>query len=589
MSWWNKLKPPFWERDDTTSGLYKQLFNYPRLWKESALISVVIVFLPLVMLTTYEYRVTKATFESEALARTTRFISKTRRTESFLLAKKRFALDFIIHDNSFEQLLQPGRLTSLLENLNRGLGLFVDLGVIDASGLQRGYSGPYDLENADYSKQPWFKEIENRGIFISDVFMGLRNLPHIVIAVKKTLPDQSFFVLRTSVSIERLTEILSHEQTGEVGDAFLVNHEGILQTPSRYFGDILGKVPLEVPEFSDYTEVYQLDGLQARNESPVANGATGPLVVSYAYVESSPFILMLVSPKAELMQQWHQTRTKILIFLACTVGVILLVLLCMVTYLVNAIHTADQKRVMILHEIEYSEKMASIGRLAAGIAHEINNPLAIINEKAGLIQDLFFIKEQYKQDAKLQGLIASIVSSVARCSVITRRLLSFARQSDANITRVNLHRLISEVLSFLGKEPEYRSITININIADGLDDIVSDKGKLQQILLNIIKNAFAAVEDGGHLTISALKAGNASFELSIQDDGCGIPQEDLNKIFEPFFTTKGGRGGTGLGLSVTYGLIGELGGTIRVTSEKGKGTCFIITMPLTVTAQKGEE
>jgi signal transduction histidine kinase len=596
MSLFEKLKPVFW-KDDHASGLYKQLFNYRRLWKETALISVVIVFLPLVLLTAYEYKVTKATFESEALARSTRFVAKTRRTESFLLSKKRFALEFIIHDNTYEQLLQPERLTALLENLNRGLGLFADLGVIDATGVQRAYSGPFHLENANYSGQPWFKEIQNRGIFISDVFMGLRNLPHIVIAVKKTLPDESFYVLRTSVSIERFTEILSNEQTGEVGDAFLINHQGVLQTPSRYFGDILTLAPLDVPEFSDHTEGYQLTDIGNRMASisreggakPLpAEAANGTLVVSYAYVENSPFILMLVSPKDELMLQWRQTRMKILVFLSCAVGMILVVLLGVVTYLVNAIYAADQKRVMMLHEIEYSEKMASIGRLAAGIAHEINNPLAIINEKAGLIQDLFFIKEQYKQDTKLLGLIASIVSSVERCSVITRRLLSFARQSDANVTRINLRKIITEVLSFLGKEPEYRSITINIDIEDGLDDIVSDKGKLQQVLLNIIKNAFAAVEDGGHLAIAARKAKDGQgVELRIRDDGCGIPPEDLAKIFEPFFTTKGGRGGTGLGLSITYSLISEMGGTVRVTSEKDKGTCFIITLPLTMTANKG--
>lgn len=595
MSFLKNITPSFWKQDDSASSVYKQLFNYPLLWRQATFISVVIVLMPLLLLTLYEYNVTKETFEAEAVARTKRFIAKTRRTESFLLSKKRFALEFIINDNSYEQLLQPQRLESLLENLNQGLGLFVDLGVIDATGMQRAYSGPFNLQAADYSNQPWFKEIQHRGIFISDVFMGLRQQPHVVIAVKKTRPDSSFYVLRTSVNIERITEILSYEQTGEAGDAFLINHSGVLQTPSRYFGDILNKIPFAAPEFSEHTEAYQLQGLPPQSFSTTGGlprklpdeVANGPLVISYAYIEGSPFILMLVSPKDELMLQWRQIRAKIIIFLGVTVAIILLVLLCMVTFLVNAIHAADQKRVMMLHEIEYSEKMASIGRLAAGIAHEINNPLAIINEKAGLIQDLFMIKEQYKQDVKLLGLIASIVSSVERCSLITRRLLSFARQSDAAVTRINLRKIIAEVLSFLGKEPEYRSIVINIDIEEGLDDIVSDKGKLQQVLLNIIKNAFAAVDDGGHLEITARKAGDKAVELVIRDDGCGMPPEDLAKIFEPFFTTKGGRGGTGLGLSITYGLISEMGGAIRVSSEKDKGTSFIITLPLSMAAHKG--
>ena len=207
----------------------------------------------------YEYKVTKATFEAEALARSARFVAKTRRTESFLLSKKRFPLEFIINDNSYTQLLQPGRMGVLLENLNKGLGLFLDLGVIDANGRQLVYSGPYHLKDADYSGQPWFKEIQNQGIFISDVFMGLRNLPHMIIAVKKTLADGSFYVLRTAVSIERLTEILSVELTGEVGDAFLVNHQGVLQTSSRYFGEILSAVPVITSYSIHYTKLYDIE------------------------------------------------------------------------------------------------------------------------------------------------------------------------------------------------------------------------------------------------------------------------------------------------------------------------------------------
>lgn len=592
MSLSERLRLDFW-RGENVSGLYKQLFNYKRLWKASALILVVIVLVPLSLLTAYEYRVTKDAFEAEAMARSARFVSKTRRTESFLLSKKLFALEFIINDNSLEQLVQPGRVDTLLLNLNLGQTLFLDLGVIDDKGRQRAYAGPDHLENADYSGQPWFKEIQNHGIFISDVLMGFRHQPHIIIAVKKTMPNGTFYVVRTAVSIDRLMEILSLEQSGEVGDAFLINHDGVLQTPSRYFGKVMNRIPLQIPAFSDRTESYQQNGLSTLGNLTLQTGAQGSmdsayhggLVVSYAYVENSPFILMLVTPKNALLSQWQDTKMKILIFLACAVALMIVVLMCVVTYLVNSIYIADQKRVMTLHTIEYSEKMASIGRLAAGIAHEINNPLAIINEKAGLIQDMFQFKQQYKDDPKLLGLVDSIISSVERCALITRRLLGFARTSSGQPVSINVQNIVTEVISFLGKEPTYRSITIDVDIAQGISDIVTEKGKLQQILLNIVKNAFAAVKDGGHLWIKGSQLQNA-VQLTIRDDGCGIPQEDLARIFEPFFTTKGDRGGTGLGLSITYSLVSELGGKIEVASEKNKGTCFTITLPLTMPAHK---
>ena len=226
--------------------------------------------------------------------------------------------------------------------------------------------------------------------------------------------------------------------------------------------------------------------------------------------------------------------------------------------------------------------MASIGRLAAGVAHEINNPLAIINEKAGLMKDLFLFKEEYKQNDMLMGLLDSILSSVTRCGRITKRLLGFARHMDVSIQSINLEEVVREVLGFLNKEAEYRSIQISIEIADNLPNIDTDAGRLQQVILNIINNAFAAMENNGHLQVKASMAGKDNIVLSISDTGCGIPESDIKRVFEPFFSTKTGKGGTGLGLSITYGLVEQLGGTIDVSSEVNRGTTFTITLPLAI-------
>jgi two-component system, NtrC family, sensor kinase len=226
--------------------------------------------------------------------------------------------------------------------------------------------------------------------------------------------------------------------------------------------------------------------------------------------------------------------------------------------------------------------MASIGRLAAGVAHEINNPLAIINEKAGLMKDLFTFKKEYQKNQVLMGLLDSILGSVTRCGKITKRLLGFARHMDVSVQTVNIEEVIREVLGFLNKEAEYRSIRISIEVAENLPNMDTDAGRLQQVILNIINNAFAAMENNGNLRVKVVMEGEKDILLTISDDGCGIPETDIKRVFEPFFSTKTGKGGTGLGLSITYGLIEQLGGTINVKSELNRGTTFTITLPITI-------
>ena len=280
------------------------------------------------------------------------------------------------------------------------------------------------------------------------------------------------------------------------------------------------------------------------------------------------------------MKPLQTIRMELLWILITSIVVILLVIVGVATHMVNKIYIADQTRARTLHRMEHTNRMASIGRLAAGVAHEINNPLAIINEKAGLIRDLFVYRQEYANDDRLLGNIDSILSSVARCGKITKRLLSFARHIDVEMDEIEFNDLANEVIDFLRKEAEYRSISIEMDVPANLPPFISDRGKLQQIFLNLVNNAFQAMNDGGHLYISARETACDHLIFVVEDDGCGIPQSDIKRIFDPFFSTKKKSGGTGLGLSITYGLVQELGGTMTVESEVGKGTTFTIVMPL---------
>ncbi len=578
MSILQRLKPDFWDYQDVAAGPFKSLFNFRRIWMLAILLTTVVTLVPLVSIVLVDYKVTQNSIESEILLRTARLVSNTRRTVSFFLTERRSGLHFIVQDYPLEKLKDPERLAGILKNLQETFGGFTDLGVINPLGIQIAYVGPYNLIGKDYSDQWWFKEVFHRGVYISDVFLGFRQVPHLIIAIQHILPDGSSYVLRATVDTKQFEQLLTQVEVSGRGEAFIINHEGKLQTTSAYHGKVFEKISLPVPKYSPRTQVYEY-----------RNSKGKPVVIGYAYIADTPFILIIVKQMNELMKSWQKTRLQLIGFLAFSIVIILIVIVGVSTYLVSKMQEADHKRITSLHAVEYSNKLASIGRLAAGVAHEINNPLAIINEKAGLMKDLLTFKTKEVDFPKLISLTEAIQASVDRCAAITSRLLGFARHIDVSIQPINLKEVIRDVLSFQGKEAEYRSINVLIDVPDNIPRFESDRGKLQQIFLNLINNAFAALNDGGQLNISAKQENKDFISITFTDNGCGISPKDLNRIFEPFFSTKTSKGGTGLGLSITYGLVQELGGSIDVQSEVGKGTKFTITLPLVPPIKKGEK
>lgn len=199
------------------------------------------------------------------------------------------------------------------------------------------------------------------------------------------------------------------------------------------------------------------------------------------------------------------------------------------------------------------------------------------------MKDLIEYGAGFSEQEKFLALTDSILQSVNRCRSITHRLLGFARRMEVQIEVLDLNEVIRETLMFLEKESLYRNIKIDLELAEELPRIASDRGQLQQVFLNILNNALAAVGEGGRVAISTREKDADTEMIVIEDNGCGMSRETLSHIFEPFFTTKKGKG-TGLGLPITYGIIQKLGGTIEVQSREGKGTIFTVCLP-----KKGNE
>jgi CheY-like chemotaxis protein len=226
-------------------------------------------------------------------------------------------------------------------------------------------------------------------------------------------------------------------------------------------------------------------------------------------------------------------------------------------------------------------RLTSLGDLAAGIAHEINNPLAIMVEEAGWIQDLLE-EEEFQQSPNLQEFkrsVKQIQTQGKRCKDITHNLLRFGRKTSSKVEDVQANQLIAEVARAFEKRARDGAVAINTHPADELPIIHVSASELHQVLLNIINNAMDALESSGGTIDISTRTDSGSIIIDIADNGPGISEANLSRIFDPFFTTKSVGKGTGLGLSICYGVVRHMGGNITVDSSPGQGTTFHVRIP----------
>ncbi|KIX13136.1 sensor histidine kinase [Dethiosulfatarculus sandiegensis] len=566
MGLWNLIKPSFWEKRHSKL----ELLNYRRLWKNTFWSAIVVTLAPLFLLAAINFYQFQKQYElqfSEITNQMQRLLATSKLQVSYFLDERKAALAYVNLDNTFEELSDIKRLSSVFSRLRKSFGGFVDLGLIDARGIQQTYVGPYNLEGHNYKNQDWYQEVMIRGIYISDVFLGHRNFPHFVIAVRHESENEPPYVLRATIDTDRLNSLMKAQDIRRGGDLFLVNQAGMLQTSSELYGQVLTQFPLVSDQHPMTNGIYQ-----------TKDATNLPLAVGVAEVEGTPFNLVAINKPKALLHRWDILRINVMIMVGLSVMAMLLVIYWGSNTLVGRIYDADLRRVTMLHEMEYTNKLASIGRLAAGVAHEINNPVAIINEKVGLMTDILAHTESCPLKDKFLKQAEVIKDSVRRVSRITHRLLGFARHLPIKSEQIHLVDLIKEVLGLLGREAEYRNIQINLDGDGEVPPIMADKGQLQQVFLNILNNALAAVSDGGRIDINVAEHDRKRVAISIYDNGEGIKEENLKNIFEPFFSTKGEKG-TGLGLSITYGIVQKMGGDIHVESKTGEGTTFRILLP----------
>ena len=541
---------------------------------------ILVPLIPFVMVLGIGYYYFTSSLENNTIASMRRIVQDHRQMiESFLMERKA-DLEFILNTNSIEDLIRPDQLQRTFENLQKESHAFVDLGIFDDSGLHVAYHGPYRLSGKVYDQASWFKAVIKNGFYISNVFLGYRHVPHFVITVAKMNQGRQW-VIRATIDTQIFNDLVKKVRIGKTGEAYLLDAEGVFQTERRSGGPLLKKDP-ERPKYGPVHE-----GINTFIESD----AQGELFLyATTWLKGGSWLLVVRQEKVDAFKALRQASHLIVLISVLGGATIIAVALFLTGRIICRMERMDQEKDQLDEQLIRAGRLAEIGEMSAGFAHEINNPLQIIKSEYTLVEMILAdLKErgELKQSedlAELEDSIDQIKLQVERCAHITQAILQFGRKGEPLAKDIDLQKFISEVTGMVANKAGVHGIDIEQVLSDQISNVHGDLRHLQQVLVNLLNNAIDAViarhgSSGGAIRIESGPAENGQVEIKIRDNGIGISSENLKKVFTPFFTTKPVGKGTGLGLSVCYGIIDKMGGSMAVASQENVGTTFTIRLP----------
>ncbi len=497
-------------------------------------------------------------------------VAESQRNTIDLFMQKRIVNVFnLFHMKGFS--LEPSRddMHAYLENLIRSDDAFVDVGLINPEGIQAGYAGPYPhLRGKDYSEEKWYTDLvrQPESYIVTDLYLGLRKHPHFTIGVKQ-LMDGDYYVIRTSVYPDKLEDFLRAINHSKQARGFLVNREGIYQVVVPEFGTLLEPAPY-APEAGSQADVGVIK----------VNGNS--MLAAHTWLKEVPWCLVMLQPEAVAFEEMYVIRNTMIIGAAILVLVIMVFIWIVVNRLFSRAQAVEEEKVELKSQLYHAHKLVSVGQLAGGVAHEINNPLAIIESEAGIIRDM--LDPELGLEASPDAIVKEldeIDKAVNRAKGITQKILSFVRKTDPKLVESDINQLLEEVVSGV-KEQEFKVSDIRLvkEFDPALPKLQLDPDLMRQVFLNLLNNASDAVDKGDTITLKT-ETEKGFVKIIVADTGKGLSADQLEKIFMPFFTTKKVGKGTGLGLPISLNIVEGFGGRITVESTPGTGTAFTIFLP----------
>ena len=541
---------------------------------------ILVPVIPFIIVLGIGYYHFTTSLETSTLATMTRIVEDHRQMIDSFLRERRGDLEFILHTNSYRDLTDPEKFFAIFTELQRNSNAFVDLGVFDQEGIHVMYQGPYRLVGIDYGKEEWFRHALAEGFYISDVFLGFRRIPHFVIALKREDAGRKW-IIRATIDTHVFNQLVEKVRIGRTGEAYILNSQGIFQTARRSGGNLLAKDPDEIHETKPHSGVRTSIRKDARGEE---------CLFATTWLQEKEWMLVVRQETADAFKSLRSATFMILAIMLLG-GITITVLAYALTHqIIRRMQRIDVEKQQLGKQLVRATRLAELGQMAAGFAHEINNPLQIMKSDRALIEMILSdlkARGELKEgpDVKdLEETLAQFKVQIERCAKITQAILEFGRKNEPVEEDVDVGAFVSHVTSMISEKAAVQGIQLKKEISPQTPVIRSDPSKLQQVLLNLLNNAIDAIAErhgceGGELHVEVGPDANGRVRIAVKDNGAGINPENLKKIFAPFFTTKPPGKGTGLGLYVCYGIIEGMGGAMEVESQRGVGTTFIVHLP----------
>jgi len=468
--------------------------------------------------------------------------------------------------------LKPTQQTmeNYLYNLRQVSDAFIDVGFLNSQGIQTGYAGPFPyLQNKNYANENWFSALiqKDRNHYISDIYLGFRKKPHFTIAVKQII-DGSPYVMRSTLDPDKFYMFLRTINHAKGVESALINQELVYQIVDPDHGQLFVQSDLQ-PSVMTGTGVQEIQNKD------------GSILVAFAWLKMTPWALVVEEPLNIAHEKMYQARRIMIVGIVLIAVVVILVIWTTTGSLAKRARSSAENRDELQVQLLHAAKLASVGELATGIAHEINNPLAIIMATTGVIKDM--LNPEFDMHAETEDILKeldTVDAAVFRAREITRKLLDYGRKHQPRLVPCNINQLLDEIIDgFKRRELAVKNIEISRRYEPELPEIILDPDQIRQVFLNFINNADDAIEGSGMITLSTYSEGGF-IHVTITDTGHGMTSGQLEKIFDPFFTTKEVGKGTGLGLSVSLSIVKSMDGTINVQSIPAVGSLFTISLPL---------